>query len=75
MPEFRLRDSLANNDVMICDLLSHRLGFETFQGDFTYWNSNLSRAEVIQKMSLIRTPYHFRTQWGTAMPLSLPQAN
>jgi CubicO group peptidase (beta-lactamase class C family) len=64
MPEFRLRDSLASNDVMICDLLSHRLGFETFQGDFTYWNSNLSRAEVIQKMSLIRTPYHFRTQWG-----------
>lgn len=64
MPEFRLRDSLASNDVMICDLLSHRIGFETFQGDFTYWNSNLSRAEVIQKMSLIRAPYHFRTQWG-----------
>jgi CubicO group peptidase (beta-lactamase class C family) len=64
MPEFRLRDSLASNDIMICDLLSHRIGFETFQGDFTYWNSDLSRAEVIGKMALIHAPYHFRTQWG-----------
>lgn len=64
MPEFRLRDSLASNDIMVCDLLSHRLGFETFQGDFTYWGSNLTRAEVIQKMALIQAPHHFRTQWG-----------
>ena len=62
MPEFRLRDSLASNDIMVCDLLSHRLGFETFQGDFTYWGSNLTRAEVIQKMALIQAPHHFRTQ-------------
>lgn len=64
MPEFKLRDTLASNDAMICDLLSHRLGFETFQGDFTYWASNLSRAEVIEKMALVRAPYHLRTQWG-----------
>lgn len=64
MPEFRLRDTLASNDIMISDLLSHRIGFETFQGDFTYWGSNLTREEVIKKMSKIRAPYHFRTQWG-----------
>ncbi|WP_262886463.1 serine hydrolase [Psychroflexus maritimus] len=64
MPEFHLRDSLANTAVNIIDLLSHRIGFETFQGDFTYWASSLSRAEVIQKMSLIEAPYSFRTKWG-----------
>ena len=64
MPEFNLKDTLASKEVNIIDLLSHRIGFETFQGDFTYWNSTLSRAQVIQKMSLIDAPYSFRTQWG-----------
>lgn len=64
MPTFALRDPLASKAVTITDLLSHRLGFETFQGDFTYWTSNLSRAEVIQRMGVIETPHPFRTQWG-----------
>lgn len=64
MPEFRLRDSLATADLRICDLLSHRIGFETFQGDFTYWTSNLTRAQIIGKMALIHAPYPIRTTWG-----------
>ena len=64
MPEFKLKDPLASNDIIIADLMSHRIGFETFQGDFTYWTSNLSRAEVIHKMSLIDALYGFRTRWG-----------
>lgn len=64
MPEFKLKDPLATQEATIKDLLCHRIGFETFQGDFTYWTSKLSRAEVIQKMSLINPVYGFRTQWG-----------
>jgi CubicO group peptidase (beta-lactamase class C family) len=64
MPEFRLKDTLASNEIIIYDLLCHRIGFETFQGDFTYWTSNLSREEVIHKMSLVNPIYNFRTKWG-----------
>ncbi|WP_405208023.1 serine hydrolase [Aquimarina sp. LLG6339-5] len=64
MPEFSLKNSLASRETNIVDLLSHRIGFETFQGDFTYWTSNLSREDVIKKMSLIDAPYGFRTKWG-----------
>ncbi|MGK0385905.1 MAG: CubicO group peptidase (beta-lactamase class C family) [Patiriisocius sp.] len=64
MPEFSLKDTFASKEVNIVDLLSHRIGFETFQGDFTAWTSTLSRAEVIQRMSLIEAPYSFRTRWG-----------
>lgn len=64
MPEFKLKDPLASREINISDLLSHRIGFETFQGDFTYWTSKLSRAEVIQKMGLIDAPYSFRTRFG-----------
>lgn len=64
MPEFTLKDPLASNEIIIADLMSHRIGFETFQGDFTYWTSNLSRADVIHKMALINGLYSFRTKWG-----------
>ena len=45
-------------------MLCHRIGFQTFQGDFTYWTSNLTRKEVIEKMSHIKAVYPFRTTWG-----------
>lgn len=64
MPEFRLKDPLASREVTITDLLSHRIGFETFQGDFTYWTSTLTRGEVIKKMGLIDPVYGFRAKWG-----------
>ncbi len=64
MPGFRLRDTLATNEINIVDLLSHRLGFASYQGDFTYWSSNLTRQQVIQKMSLIEPAYSFRSGYG-----------
>lgn len=64
LPEFRLNDSLSTREVTIRDLLCHRIGFETFQGDFTYWSSNLSRMDVIRKMGFIKPRYGFRSRWG-----------
>ncbi|RYE13935.1 MAG: class A beta-lactamase-related serine hydrolase, partial [Sphingobacteriaceae bacterium] len=64
IPEFKLDNKLAGEQAIIRDLLCHRLGFMTFQGDFTYWKSNLTRAEVIEKMGHIKAVYPFRTTWG-----------
>ena len=64
LPEFKLDNKPAGEQAIIRDLLCHRLGFETFQGDFTYWKSNLTREEVIEKMGHIKAVYPFRTKWG-----------
>jgi len=64
IPQFKLNNKAAGEQAIVRDLLCHRLGFKTFQGDFTYWTSNLSRAEVIEKMSRIKAEYPFRTKWG-----------
>ncbi len=64
IPEFKLDNQLAGEQTIIRDLLSHRIGFATFQGDFTYWKSDLTRAEVIEKMGHIKAVYPFRTVWG-----------
>lgn len=64
IPSFKLDNTAAGEQAIIRDLLCHRIGFQTFQGDFTYWTSNLSRAEVIEKMSHIKAVHPFRTTWG-----------
>jgi len=63
-PSFKLDNRSAGEQAIIRDLLCHRLGFQTFQGDFTYWTSNLSREQVIEKMAHVKAVYPFRTTWG-----------
>ena len=64
LPQFKLDNKAAGEQAIIRDLLCHRLGFKTFQGDFTYWTSDLGRSQVIEKMSHIKAAYPFRTTWG-----------
>jgi len=64
LPEFKLENKLAGEQAIIRDVLSHRIGFRTFQGDFTYWKSNLTRSQVVEKMQFIKPAYPFRTIYG-----------
>jgi CubicO group peptidase (beta-lactamase class C family) len=64
MPEFKLYDPNVTQIVTIRDLLCHRLGTGTFQGDFTFWQSNLSRKDIIGKMATLKPAYDFRGSFG-----------
>jgi len=64
LPDFTLYDPWVAKETMIRDLLCHRLGFETFQGDFMYFDSDLSTAEVREKMGKLKPMYGFRARWG-----------
>lgn len=64
MPAFKLKDTLASENVTIRDLLCHRLGLETFQGDIVNWGSNMSRKEIIANFPNIDPVYSFRSHFG-----------
>lgn len=64
LPNFKLENKLAGEQTILRDLLCHRLGFKTFQGDFTFYNAALTRAQIIDKMGTIKAAYPFRTKWG-----------
>jgi CubicO group peptidase (beta-lactamase class C family) len=64
IPEFKMDNKLAGEEAIVRDLLCHRLGFRTFQGDFTFYNTNLSRYQVIEKLGKMKATYPFRTTWG-----------
>ncbi|MDE3235265.1 MAG: serine hydrolase [Bacteroidota bacterium] len=63
-PSYRLFDEHTTALVTIRDMLSHHLGTKTFQGDFTFWDGNLSRQQIMQKMRLLKPEGNFRQDFG-----------
>lgn len=63
-PEYQLYDSLSTVQVSIRDMLTHRIGTKTFQGDFTFWNTSLTRDEIMSKMKLLKPVGVFRQDYG-----------
>ena len=64
IPWFKLYDSTSTRLVNIRDLLCHRIGLKTFQGDFTFWNSNLAKDSIIWKMRYLKPVGEFRQDYG-----------
>ncbi len=63
-PGYKLYEPSTTQLVTIRDLLSHRIGTKTFQGDFTFWNSNLTRSAIMERMRLLKPSGNFRQQYG-----------
>jgi CubicO group peptidase (beta-lactamase class C family) len=63
-PTYSLYDKTTTSQVSIRDLLAHRIGTKTFQGDFTFWNTSLTRAQIMQRMRLLKPEGIFRQDYG-----------
>lgn len=64
LPDFNMKDSWVAKELNLTDILCHRIGMETFQGDFMYVTSDLTRAEVVKKFGGLTPLYGFRSIWG-----------
>lgn len=63
-PSYRLYDTTFTRLVNIRDMLTHRIGTKTYQGDFTFWNTKLSRGEIMSRMRLLKPTQNFRQDYG-----------
>lgn len=64
LPWFRLYKKDWTKMVTLKDLVSHRIGLNTFQGDFCHWATNTSREEVMRKLRYLEPPNEFRDRFG-----------
>ena len=64
LPRFDMKDDWVENHLDLQDIVSHRIGMETFQGDFMYWTSDLTSDQVIEKFGKLEPMYPLRTKWG-----------
>jgi CubicO group peptidase (beta-lactamase class C family) len=63
-PDYALYDETTTKLVTVRDMLTHRIGTKTFQGDFAFWNTNLSREEIMKRMRLLKPTQQFRQDFG-----------
>jgi CubicO group peptidase (beta-lactamase class C family) len=64
LPNFTMKDPWVAQHLVLADLVSHRMGLQTFQGDFVYWTSTLGPAQVVEKFGQLAPAYPLRTRWG-----------
>lgn len=64
LPDFQLADPEISRRVNLTDLVTHRLGFTTFQGDFLHWSSPLSPQELVYRMRFMPLTKPFRNHYG-----------
>jgi CubicO group peptidase (beta-lactamase class C family) len=70
LPEFRLFDQYATQNLTMRDLLTHRSGMP--RHDFMWYNSTMSRAEVIRRIRYLEPSCDLREryQYGNLMYLT-----
>jgi len=61
LPAFRLSDPWVSKQVTVQDFLSHRSGLGTFQGDFMFYDSELTKKDVYAVLGKLELKNDFRT--------------
>jgi CubicO group peptidase (beta-lactamase class C family) len=64
LPYFKMSEEYRTENTTIRDVLSHRIGFGTFQSDFLNWNTVRPRKDLIANMVNVTPKYGFREHYG-----------
>jgi CubicO group peptidase (beta-lactamase class C family) len=64
LPDFQLYDPYITRELRIDDLLSHRSGLITFDGDLLWYGSDYDRKEIIRRIRFRENEYSFRESYG-----------
>lgn len=63
-PDFQLNDPYITGEMRIQDLLCHRSGLQTFDGDLLWYGTDYTRSEVVDQIQYREISYSFRSQFG-----------
>lgn len=64
MPWFKTPDAWVTEHMVVKDLLCHRSGWITFDGDLLWYGSNYSQREALERHANEPTSYEFRNGYG-----------
>lgn len=64
LPDFQLHDPYITRELRVRDLLCHRSGFNTFDGDLLWYASNYDRKEVVKRIRHLPIKNSLRYKYG-----------
>ncbi|NNE68130.1 MAG: serine hydrolase [Pyrinomonadaceae bacterium] len=64
LPDFELYDPYVTKSLTIRDLVSHRVGLDTFSGDLLWYETTYSTDEVLKRLRHLKPTRGFRSGFG-----------
>ncbi len=64
LPSFQLHDPAATRALTVRDLLCHRVGLGTWQGDLIWYGSDRSTPEVLERVRTLTPYFGFRDRYA-----------
>lgn len=64
LPGFKLSDPYITRELRVSDLLTHRSGYNTFDGDLLWYGTNYSTEEILKRFELMPAKKSLRLSYG-----------
>lgn len=64
IPEFVMKDPLIAGEISLTDVLCHRTGMGTWQGDFIFSAPDLTKAQLFEKFGMLSPMNGIRSKYG-----------
>lgn len=64
LPDFQMYDPWVTSELTIRDLVTHRVGLDTFSGDLLWYETTYSPDEILRRVRFLKPVSSFRTQYG-----------
>ncbi len=64
IPDFQMYDPWVTSELTIRDLISHRVGLDTFSGDLLWYDTTYSTDEILKRQRYLKPVSSFRTRFG-----------
>lgn len=64
LPEFQMYDPWVTSELTVRDLVTHRVGLDTFSGDLLWYEADLTPDEILSRVRYLKPVSSFRTRYG-----------
>ena len=64
LPDFQMYDPWVTSELTVRDLVTHRVGLDTFSGDLLWYETTYSADEILRRTKQLKPVSSFRTRFG-----------
>lgn len=64
LPDFQMYDPWVTTELTVRDLVTHRVGLDTFSGDLLWYETTYSGDEILKRVRFLPRFSSFRTRYG-----------
>ncbi|MEP7147586.1 MAG: serine hydrolase [Acidobacteriota bacterium] len=64
LPDFQMYDPWVTSELTVRDLVSHRVGLDTFSGDLLWYETTYTADDILSRVRYLRPVSSFRSRYG-----------